>query len=163
MLVFRNSTSRVLNHHNWWFETPKVDAAELQPLLPKVRATCPRTIIIIKEVDWVLKLAYHAYHTLASPIQFIFSYIIGTKLVEINRILSENMISGNSLGAVVKETKLVRGGDGGGGGGGGCMKLKNLLELCMISLLIPGEINGFVQRSLPHLYTLRVYKRVGEI
>ncbi|KAG1661609.1 hypothetical protein GQR58_021329 [Nymphon striatum] len=33
MLVFRNSTSRVLNHHNWWFETPKVDAAELQPLL----------------------------------------------------------------------------------------------------------------------------------
>ncbi|KAG1657691.1 hypothetical protein GQR58_023250 [Nymphon striatum] len=24
--------TRVLNHHNWWFETPKVDAAELQPL-----------------------------------------------------------------------------------------------------------------------------------
>ncbi|KAG1682925.1 hypothetical protein GQR58_010457 [Nymphon striatum] len=37
-------------------------------------------------------------------------------------------VSGNSLGAVVKETKLDRGGDGGGGGGGGCMKLKNLLE-----------------------------------
>ncbi|KAG1685304.1 hypothetical protein GQR58_009154 [Nymphon striatum] len=33
MLVFRNSSSRVLNHNNWWFETPKVDAAELQPLL----------------------------------------------------------------------------------------------------------------------------------
>ncbi|KAG1662614.1 Molybdenum cofactor sulfurase 3 [Nymphon striatum] len=28
MLVFRNSSSRVLNHNNWWFETPKVDAAE---------------------------------------------------------------------------------------------------------------------------------------
>ncbi|KAG1673047.1 Macrophage mannose receptor 1 [Nymphon striatum] len=45
--------------------------------------------------------------------------------------LSEMHISAtlrNSLGAVVKETKLVRGGDGGGGGGGGCMKLKNLLE-----------------------------------
>ncbi|KAG1682253.1 hypothetical protein GQR58_011164 [Nymphon striatum] len=35
MLVFRNSTSRVLNHHNWWFETPKVDAAELQPLFSR--------------------------------------------------------------------------------------------------------------------------------
>ncbi|KAG1670336.1 KICSTOR complex protein SZT2 [Nymphon striatum] len=41
-----------------------------------------------------------------------------------------NCISGlTNLGAVVKETKLVRGGDGGGGGGGGCMKLKNLLEI----------------------------------
>ncbi|KAG1704001.1 hypothetical protein GQR58_004073 [Nymphon striatum] len=35
----------------------------------------------------------------------------------------------NSLGAVIKETKLVRGGDEGSGGGGGCMKLKNLLDI----------------------------------
>ncbi|KAG1652948.1 hypothetical protein GQR58_025895 [Nymphon striatum] len=38
----------------------------------------------------------------------------------------------NSLGAVVKETKLVRGGDG----GGGCMKLKNLLSINNKSLQI---------------------------
>ncbi|KAG1714230.1 hypothetical protein GQR58_001711 [Nymphon striatum] len=38
-------------------------------------------------------------------------------------------VSSNSLGAAVKETKLVRGGDGGGGGGGGFMKLKNQLDI----------------------------------
>ncbi|KAG1656741.1 Glutamate receptor 3 [Nymphon striatum] len=29
-------SSRVLNHNKWWFETPKVDAAELQPLLVEI-------------------------------------------------------------------------------------------------------------------------------
>ncbi|KAG1675696.1 hypothetical protein GQR58_014563 [Nymphon striatum] len=64
----------------------------------------------------------------------------------------------NSLGAVVKETKLVRGGDGGGGGGGGCMKLKNLLDEKPGGVVAPGEI--FEREILARIPRLTCYEKL---
>ncbi|KAG1683516.1 hypothetical protein GQR58_009973 [Nymphon striatum] len=61
---------RVLNHHNWWFETPKVDAAELQPLLVGMKRQDLTAMIIDAILENRLKTTCRSVGTFEDPKQF---------------------------------------------------------------------------------------------